>query len=122
MEMTKMNKKVKKMWVDRLKELPPERQGKAHLYQTDTDQMCCLGVLCEIAVEQGVIAPGKPDFRSYYLEYGLSNNFEFLPIEVIKWAGLNLQDPQIGKYTATQYNDNEGKSFVQIANLINRYL
>lgn len=120
--MTKMNKKVKKMWVDRLKELPPERQGKTYLYRTDTDQMCCLGVLCEIAVEQGVIAPGKPDFRRYCLEYGPSNNFGLLPIGVINWAGLDCVDPQIGKYTATHLNDTKGKSFVQIANLINRYL
>ena len=54
-----MNKEVKKKWVDALRS-GEYAQGRSSL--RDHDEYCCLGVLCELAVKEGVIpAPTYSD-------------------------------------------------------------
>lgn len=53
-------------------------------------KFCCLGVLCELAVKEGVIKP--PKFYGLYARYGAASRGEwnetFLPPKVAKWAGI----------------------------------
>ncbi|HEY4832468.1 MAG TPA: hypothetical protein VIH61_07925, partial [Waddliaceae bacterium] len=54
-----MNKKIKKQW---LKELRSGEwvQGRGKLMDNQ-DRACCLGVLCDIAVREGIIKPWSFD-------------------------------------------------------------
>jgi hypothetical protein len=84
---------------------------------------CCLGVLCEIAVKEGVIPPADPE--GFYDEESMT-----LPIRVREWAGINGYNPSIpyrrdpdGKAISSLAEANDkGYSFNQIADLIEEHL
>lgn len=87
----KMRPEVARMWVDALRS-GDYKQGK-HRLTTVTDdgvEHCCLGVLCEIAVQEGVIPPGKPDDVSFLVPkailYGKHDAGAVPPTEVNQWA------------------------------------
>jgi hypothetical protein len=135
-----MNKKVKSLWLRRLRS-GRYKQGFGYLCLTDPDPkrpdaFCCLGVLCDIAVEKGVIDPpeitfdkdGEPE-TVYY-----DGDNTLLPPSVTEWAGvadacprIYLDDADIKKYRTghrpdlAQLND-DGLSFEQIADIIEKYL
>ncbi len=97
---------VRAAWADRL-EAHPERQGKQHLAPTPTTR-CCLGELCDMAVEAGVIA-------RYSTYDGLP------PQSVADWAGMRYREGQYntgsGYRTLTSDNDNR-HTWPQIATTI----
>lgn len=103
-----MNKRIKKLWIKALRS-GKYKQGinqlKTHC-AGNTYKHCCLGVLEEIAVKEGVIKRIAGTF---------------LTKKVQKWAGLNEKNPQLGKQTAAKLNDN-GKSFNFIADRIEKFL
>lgn len=119
-----MKKDIKDRWVERL---PHEEQITGHLGDSDGGR-CCLGVLCDMAVEAGVIAPPVVGIEGY-LVYGPNQDDLDLPDEVMDWAGL---DESYGARVAisedltgvalTDANDGtgdfQGLSFEQIARLI----
>lgn len=90
---------------------------------------CCLGVLCEVAVQDSIIdaasqATGSewgdtdPGDKVYYYDYFRYANHEDLPAqEVYDYAGVN---DAVGSWLASQ-ND-QGRTFGQIANWIEKYL
>lgn len=88
---------------------------------------CCLGVLCELAVEKGVIPPAvqKSDGGMYYLE-----SDAVLPKEVAAWAGIQYESGMFlgGEYEEsylTAMNDMQGYTFPLLARIIRenaRYL
>jgi hypothetical protein len=97
-----MKSSVKKAWV---KELESGKYIQGHTHLHSHGRHCCLGVLCEIAVKQGVIKKyegilGRP------------------PKEVIEWAGL---DRRTQDHLITM-NDNRGNSFTEIAKHIKNRL
>lgn len=56
-----MNKELIRKWVDRLRS-GEFKQGHSLLRYVDKrgdERLCCLGVACEIAVEEGIIPPGE---------------------------------------------------------------
>lgn len=116
MATTKMNPKVKRKWVKALRS-GKYKQGTGMLKVTrDNDEplYCCLGVLCEVAVGEGIV-------KSYPGSNGLP------PDAVEVWAGLD-GDPLLGTRKidgrepyATYLND-DGKSFRYIADRIEKYL
>ena len=65
-------------------------QGQMHL-RTRDNKFCCLGVLCELAIEDGVIpSPTIPDDLMCYV-YGLdgkSTITNLLPVAVKEWADM----------------------------------
>jgi hypothetical protein len=102
-----MNPDVKKLWID---DLNDENiiQGTGQLRDIN-DRFCCLGVLCRIAVREGIIPDPKLKFsdpevqgwalrqeENYYI-YGTVNDTSgfSLPYEVIEWADLDESDPQV---------------------------
>jgi hypothetical protein len=142
-----MNPEIKERWVaalrsgayaqgvGRLKGPAGTGGGKA--------SYCCLGVLCELAVKDGVIEPPRPrggKFGSrrdwiYQGEGILDESWSVLPITVAKWADTPLPvtpspygcDVFVGVETGDEpiplsgMND-AGASFEEIADIIERYL
>lgn len=96
-----MNPEVKKLWVDALRS-GKYKQGQNALatYDLDTEgyAYCCLGVLCEVAREQGVdvevLEFGTEDDELYLMYH---RQHEILPSHIADWAGL---DDQRANFTA----------------------
>lgn len=116
-----MNAEIKAKWVAALRS-GEYKQGRGCLAIRDmkgTISHCCLGVLCELAVQENVIR--KP-LSEMHIVYAFED--KILPDKVRVWAGLNSNDPWIGgdvQALITQVND-KGVPFEHIANLIEDYL
>lgn len=101
-----MNEQIKQQWVAELRS-GKYKQGIARLHKVtdEGDKFCCLGVLCEIAVRDGVIPPpvltqlrtGLGKIERFY-RYGTEEDYAgggYLPPEVCKWAGLSSPNPRV---------------------------
>jgi hypothetical protein len=124
-----MNEAVKSEWIKRLRS-GDYAQTKELL--RDDKGYCCLGVLCQIAIENEVIPDWEvtvtPEFNAYSLstvdpENG-SSHFDdsTLPWAVVKWSGLDNINPYIHEpdgYSRpiSEPNDN-GMPFSEIADMI----
>jgi hypothetical protein len=134
----KMNANVKKLWVDALRSGTYE-QGKGALCKGG--QYCCLGVLCELAVQAGVIPPGErletETGPSHYICYDRGHVYAnnelpsfgdtaFLPQCVQEWAGLPRTSGAIvvidGADRPLAAQNDCGKTFEQIAQAIEEQL
>lgn len=137
-----MNQDIKQRWVSALRSGEFE-QGTDNLRKGD--KFCCLGVLCELAVQDGVINPPELSWESTEIYgYGKSEEQEYantgeLPEVVAKWAGLVDEDildefsdepiadldPYISfdgsSKTLSELNDS-GKTFIELAELIEEKL
>lgn len=138
-----MNADVKQKWVAALRSGEFE-QCKGTLRMGD--RFCCLGVLSELAVRDGVIQPAtalnNTDWRASRGDgesvYVYDNEAGHLPNAVALWAGLIWEfesyddegtmeteanvDPDVNGLTLSFYNDERGKTFSEIADLIEEYL
>lgn len=113
-----MNQNVKKLWVEALRS-GNYVQGYGRL--STGYAHCCLGVLCDLAVKDGVVtAEGDADGVIYDSEEGL------LPYSVTRWAGLGSQQggrvniDGISGYLS-ELNDN-GFGFSELADAIEAQL
>ena len=118
-----MDKKVKKLWVDALRS-GEYKQAESVLCNKEEDKFCCLGVLCDLHAK----TMKKKGFDKYgkYLKQS-----ELLPKTVKNWAGFvgneaeeygdNDYDINVRNTTLSQLND-DGKTFEQIADAIEKYL
>lgn len=85
-----MNKDIRERWLERL-ESGEIKQTRGYLGRPSGSR-CCLGVLCDIAVEDGIIAAPVEDMvrqhtkQSKFLRY--EGEMGMLPRAVIVWAGL----------------------------------
>ena len=117
-----MNPRVRDLWAGDLENCPVE-QGTGALRQIVNGVIkdCCLARLCELyRLEHPDAPPWKLDDidnRQVFLGAHLT-----LPMEVQEWAGLLASDPTIGYESATELNDNLGKTFPEIADLIRKNL
>ena len=123
-----MKEEIRKRWVQALCSGKFKR-GEESLYNADFGAHCALGVLCELAVEDGVTERhdsqhGGPSF------YGKDRNGSdsILPPEVVEWAGLDSPSPMVSYaddfnhgethfFTVSEMND-MGASFEYIAEKI----
>lgn len=97
-----MNENAKK-WVAALRS-GKYKQGKRQLRAGDA--FCCLGVACDL------FDPASWNGCSYrYLRLALPN-------EVRDWLGLIETDPYYGKTGRLSYDNDEGKTFAEIADII----
>lgn len=100
--MSEMNPEIKALWLERL-ESGKEKQGHGALkkvYPTKNGKVrkvrhCCLGVLCEIGVERGIISQEEVDLLDrdiYEQEDGINVSFgdaeAYLPDALADWAGI----------------------------------
>ncbi len=118
-----MNQEIKEKWLEALRSGDYE-QGKYCL--SSEGKYCCLGVLCDIAIKEGVTikTETKPqdadeDPRKYKLFDGQKS---YLPGSVMNWAGLESQDPTIEDNDLSEHNDDYEKDFKKIADLIEKHL
>jgi hypothetical protein len=88
-------------------------QGKGRL-RSMGNQYCCLGVLCEIGVEDGMIEPPTLTGEGYV--YG--GDSAFLPNALVEEYGIRGQET----ITLMGMNDEKNMSFGQIAQYIERNL
>lgn len=130
-----MNKEIKQRWINALRsgEYP-----KTEDCLRDNKGYCCLGVLTDIAIKDGVIEDWQP--RSYSGEerpyavpdcnVGESVPFDqdaVLPTKVMEWAELTEANPFVripGESYSVHISDpnDNGYSFQQIADLIEEQL
>ena len=120
-----MKREIAKRWVEALTSGKYE-QTTGKLQRTEPGEngepvgFCCLGVLCELAVADGVIPPA---FHSDLLStgmYGKSGVCSTLPDEVQEWAEVEVDDPRLepGPAAASYLNDTVGKTFEELAEAI----
>lgn len=115
-----MDERIKQKWIERLRS-GEIQQTKGVLGRGDGSR-CCLGVLCDVAVEEGVISPPEIDEWGHAI-YTKTEKREatVLPETVRIWSRLESRDPLLGVASAAHYND-DGASFEQIADLIQEHL
>jgi len=112
-----MDKKIKQKWISALKSGKfKQGRGKLRYGNQNGTYHCCLGVLSEIAVKEGVCSK-----KSAFGEDNL-----VLSTDVRLWAGLKENNPWLGNHLAAEWNDGGGgvkkSSFEEIANKIQKYL
>ena len=133
--MTKQQKAIVKKWAQALRSGNYE-QGERTLHSKDArtgkEKWCCLGVLCDLAVKEGVI-PAPTTFQVGEIRYNYRNKGKgflpgclptssLLPTDVLRWAGLQRRDggfhtpPEATSLAAL--NDDGVTSFESIAVLI----
>ena len=81
---------------------------------------CCLGVLCELARQEGGVLNSVS--KSFTGTYNYDGESGLLPYSVQRWSGLNDSSPEYqnedGEYIwLTDLNDN-GKTFAELADII----
>jgi hypothetical protein len=114
-----VNPEIKTRWVAALRS-GKYPQGRGRL-KTE-EGFCCLGVLCDLAAEDGIGHWEQKDTyfnRHYFLVTTVHEN-NYLPMEVATWAGLH-RNPFVGSSILSALNDS-GSSFAEIADLIERHL
>ncbi len=128
-----MNESVKMRWVQALRSgdfkqttgVLQRLQNMSYGDQKRPAGHCCLGVLCEIAVQDGVISKYASDVVAL-TQFGNEN--KVLPGAVMQWAGLDSSDPRIeagepwGNHSLSHFNDSAKLDFNQIAHLIEEHL
>jgi hypothetical protein len=116
--MLEMNPEIRARWTAALRS-GDYQQGRSALRKGD--ELCCLGVLCDLAVKAGVLtaAPGEDGHCWRY-----DGVPDYLPESVQEWAGLPQGNPLVtapGRAEAEPLailNDQYFLSFAEIADAI----
>lgn len=121
-----MNPEIKARWTAALRD-PEAKQGRKALGRPDGTR-CCLGVLCDLAVQDGVIDPPTTSGfgQSAVLRYGQGNGQPgttgYLPTALMTWSGAEGLD----QTTLIELNDGGGdvaaRSFAEIADWIDDHV
>ena len=118
-----MKQEIKAEWLRRLRSGEYE-QLSGQLGNADTNERCCLGVLCDIAAEKGVVVarPYSEEDNSLMVDGACT----VLPFSVSEWAGLGRTiDPDVQvdeDYRSLSDLNDSGYTFAQIADVIEEYL
>lgn len=110
----RMNPVVKELWLAALRSGEFE-QGRGYLNRHD--RLCCLGVLCEVAIGSGEEVKKFKDGTSGTVCYSGCDTYP--PVRVYEWAGLTPDET--ADVTLSSKNDG-GSSFEEIANWIEENL
>lgn len=117
-----MDKLVKAKWIEALRSGDYEQTAGVltDVSVLGEERHCCLGVLCQVAIKNGVALEviRREDARPVMYDDAVAA----LPEAVLAWAGLDDPDPRIGENDASGWNDVEGKTFTEIADLIDAHL
>ncbi len=123
-----MKEDIKARWVEALRS-GEYMQGQGGL-RTRSGKFCCLGVLCELALQAGVVQPvwyDDDDFVKYAAVNDQSDvSGGYLPSAVLDWAELENPNPLLYDgdvyRAASVWNDELGVNFNHIADMIERSL
>ncbi|TVZ01250.1 hypothetical protein EAS64_33770 [Trebonia kvetii] len=109
-----MKPEIRDMWADAL-ESDEYEQGQDRLTIVAPDgseRDCCLGVLCKLAVKAGVIKRLRVRPDTGHVIYGdeTDENGSTLPYAVMKWAGLDDNNPNVKydngrSHSLAEFND-----------------
>ncbi len=130
-----MNPEIKERWITALRS---DEYRQTTNYLNRNGGYCCLGVLCEIAVEDGVVTKSFYDPDETIVMYsdpndGYDKTTKVLPDAVAQWAGFGLTDnpeveifvdlhdssgERLRKISLAELNDRAGFNFHQIADVI----
>lgn len=94
--MKKMYKSRKAAWIRALRSGKfPQATGTLCALNEKGERLgyCCLGVLIELAIKDGVQIEVKAEPLSGHVVYGRQTGH--LPLEVMQWAGLDQANPQL---------------------------
>lgn len=134
-----MNPEIKARWVAALRS-GEYRQGDGFLrihQADDSDLYCCLGVLCDLAVQDGLAFWSKPKSSqaAASIVTQASRDCTGLPVPIREWAGLparamtpELRHSDGALHWAAVFNDGDKTlgvskhSFEEIADLIEQQL
>lgn len=126
-ERLKLKPEVKKKW---LKALRSGEYKQAVGRLCNEGAFCCLGVLCDIKDKERVKAGLPSDWKGYSEKgYETSNTTAVPPVNVLTWATTNynregssrlfrFREPHERTTDLSVLNDFRGKSFAQIADVI----
>ena len=124
-----MKATIKKKWLKALRS-GEYQQGKYWLKKADS--FCCLGVLCDIHAKETKDYWCREDEKYNGEVWSLDGYPDHLPPKVIEWAGLKVshgasvevdfEDNGIRTLSLPELNDDYGRSFKEIADLIEEQL
>jgi hypothetical protein len=138
-----VNQEIKRQWTealrsgrypqgkDRLEELRYAQSEDAPRRGEVQSRYCCLGVLCRLAVDAGVVERFVTDTSTGpgWVHYGRNHEQYYLPPAVIRWAELesnigDRHDPQdvMVNGTGLSFLNDEEVPFVDIAIIIEENL
>ena len=108
-----MNKEIKKKWLTGLRS-GKYRQGSGSL--NNKNRFCCLGVLCDLAEQEGIVVSTTKTELYGRRAYGTYT--DYLPDVVMKWAELDEYNPSVHPgITLSKLND-DNYDFQTIARVI----
>lgn len=109
-----MKPEIAKIWVEALRSGEYE-QGRNNL--NCENKFCCLGVLCELAIKNGLKIKKQIGHYDQVVIYNCKSTYP--PAEVIEWAGMWSRYGVFNGETNSLANLNDnGKSFAYIADII----
>jgi hypothetical protein len=113
------NKTNIRKWVEALRS-GHYKQSKRVLTKLTTDKKikghCCMGVACRVAIAEGIKL--KQSRSLGYITY--DGALGAMPDKVVNWLGVDSDDPKVLDNTLSFWNDLEGKTFKEIADLIEK--
>jgi hypothetical protein len=130
-----VNKDIKPRWIQKLRSGEYPQTSNA-LNRAEPDRFtgneapvgyCCLGVLCDIAVEDGMgfWADTTDGVRAFYFNGSGTPHRAFLSDDIAEWAGIKLGPDEDTDYDVVMdlmgMND-KGRSFDEIADHIEAVL
>lgn len=122
----RMNPEIREEWRAEL-ESGKYNQGQSRLHHIDNtghETLCCLGVLCKIAVKHGIIPEPtqKPATNDYGIEYEYGEEADLstaiLPGVVAAWAGLTSTNGTYDRDNSLSTDNDQGADFHQISAII----
>ncbi len=123
-----MNPEIKDAWITALRSGEFQQgTGALHVgsHGSVPEQFCCLGVLCELATRAGVVGSPQLQADGRY-SYGPLLHAAYLPPEIAAWAGLDdnalPRNPKLRDTTTLSQHNDAGKTFEQIADIIEEQL
>ena len=109
-----MHKEIAEKWVEALRS-GEYKQTTGKLANVERTEHCCLGVLCEMAIKDGVELPVEQMSYSTLFDDARVD----LPLKVMEWTGMHTPYGCLGsvEHSLVAANDT-GLSFEGIAKLI----
>jgi hypothetical protein len=107
-----VNPEVKAKWVAALRSGEYE-QGSGVLNKDG--KLCCLGVLCELAIKDGVPISKTEHYENLVAYNGYETS---LPVAVMEWAGMTSENPKtnrMGTYRCTSLVGEETYNALRIS-------
>lgn len=118
---------IKSKWIEKLRS-GKYTQGTGAL--NENGSYCCLGVLCEVYMEETGDGKWIPVDRTNAMAFKTYNSgmhhSGFPPHAVIEWSELETENGELPESSRSQYEsladaNDEGRSFKQIASLIEKH-